>query len=65
MFGELACFGASSRDVLAMLVTRNLEIEALILVLSTMLRTGVTIMGLDAEYQMSEKSVLLSVWARK
>ena len=47
VFSELAGFGAFLGAVLVMLVTRRIEIEALILVLLTGLRAGVPIMALN------------------
>ncbi len=41
VFGELACLGAFLRGTLAILASRCLEMEALILILLTMLRAGV------------------------
>ncbi len=49
IFGELARVRAFCRAVLAMLVTRRLEIEALILVLLIVSRAGVEVIALNSK----------------
>jgi hypothetical protein len=60
IFGELACLGAFLGGVSVVLVTRRLEIEALILVLLTVWRVGVPDYGVKWEISVKVKLLVVT-----